>query len=166
MEDYCCKDRCLERVTYACNCSVPAVYCCNEHLAEHARTPGSHMSEYIIITLTQDQRTEQLPRLLERLGDLQRLEHEIVKHAEAIVNCIQAEASKALKHIRGLKKTIIDLITDEGVNKRAYEAIDYFTKESLRLGKIEEIKKKSSNLFQFNLDMWKECNEVIFSRDQ
>ena len=166
MENYCCKDRCLERVKYACNCSEPAVYCCDRHLAEHTRTPGRHLSEYLIITLTQEQRTKQLPRLLEIIRDLQKLEHNIVKHAKAIVNCIQTEASKALKNIKELEKIVIDLITDKEVNKINYEAIDYFTKDSLELEQIERFKNNSRNIFKFKLKNWEECDEVIFSRDK
>ena len=136
------------------------------HLAEHTRAPGSHINESLIITFTQNQRTEQLPRLLEKLRDLQRLEHDIVKHLEAIVNCIQIEASKALKTVQELQKIVIDLITKNEVQKIDYEAIDYSIKDLLGLEKIEEIKNRLRNLFEFNLKNWKECNEVIFSRSK
>ena len=131
MQNRCYKDQCSERVTYSCSCSTPEVYCCDRHLTEHTRTTGRHINEYLIIHLTQDQRTEQLPRLLEILRDLQRFEHEIVQNAEAIVNCFQKEALKALKYIQEFKTTVNNLITNEGVHKIDYEKIVHFTDYSL-----------------------------------
>ena len=163
MQNHCYKDQCWERVTYACNCSVPAVYCCDRHFSEHTRTLGRHINEYLIINLTQDQRTEHLPRLLKLLRDFQRCEHDIVQNVEVIVNCIQNEGIKALKNIKELKKTVIDLIANEGVNKTNYETIAHFINYSIGVDKIEEIKNRLSNIFEFNLKNWKECDEIIFS---
>ena len=163
-ETRCCKAKCLERVTYACNCTVPAVYCCDRHLIEHSRTIGKHANEYLMIPLTEDQKSKLLPILLEMNICLQGYEHDILEHSREIIECISTETSKSLKNIQEYQNIIAELINADEISKISYGTISNLKDCSLGIEKIKKIKNKIKNLFEFNQTKWKECDEAIFSR--
>ena len=91
-------------------------------------------------------------------------------NSKDLIECIEKEAKKTLINIKNLKKIAVDLICERGISKENYERI-----KSITIGnqipiryEVENIKENVKTLFEFDDSegrKWKECNEIIFSRD-
>ena len=161
---------CYERSVWSCNCVNPYAYVCDRHIKKHLRAPGKHETECSIVELTSRQTTEFLPRLKDLLKYFKGYRKRIIDNSKDLIECIEKEAKKTLINIKNLKKIAVDLICERGISKENYERI-----KSITIGnqipiryEVENIKENVKTLFEFDDSEgrnWKECNEIIFSRD-
>ena len=172
MQRKCYESGCTRKVTYACSCTDLKTYSCDDHYLKHTRTPGSHLSECMVVELSQTQRIEALPKFRELISYLQKSQAIIIASGEELIGSITKNIIKALNSIQDLEKSVVELVTGSSIEKEQYEIIKCFHFESSNHlnEKIENIKLNLENLFTFSEDAeepnWKECNEVIYSRDQ
>ena len=161
---------CYERAVWSCNCLDPSVYVCDRHIKRHLRAPGKHETECTIVELTSSQTTLFLPRLKELLKYLKGYRKSIMDNSKVLIECIEKEAKNTLMNIKTFKKIAIDLICERSISKESYERIKSITIENqvpIRY-EVENIKEKVKILFEFDDSegrKWKECNEILFSRD-
>ena len=113
----CNNNQCSGKVTVVCNCTRPPGYFCDLHFPGHMRTPGKHISEYIVAAFTQDQKADLLSKLLQINDDLQVFENKIVREAKESISCINEEISKAQKNIRDLQVIVLKLIKGRGLRE-------------------------------------------------
>ena len=163
---------CLERVTCACKCSNPNLYFCDTHFTRHMRTPGDHVPECMIVQLSGNQTRELLPTLMDFLHYLKRYKRNTMSNTRVLIKCIEKETMKALTHLNELKRIVVDLIAEKSIDKEYYERIQRITNGNHKYisDGAEDMKKIINNLdafyenYNYN-EMWKECNEMIFSRN-
>ena len=158
----------LRRATYACSCTETSVYCCDRHFPEHARAPGKHTSEYLIIKLTQDQQSGLFSKLIQISKHLQVLEQKLLESAKEIINCIQSKTSETLRSIQDINQSINDLIKGKGISKSNYQVVNSFDFENSIpvIRKVEKIKHIIKSLFGLSLKKWKECDEAFYSNGE
>ena len=169
MQKNCSKSQCPERVAYACNCTNPESYFCDVHFSQHTRTPGRHINECLLLTLDEDQKIELLPKLLQITQHLKVLEENIMKNTSALITSIQAEACKSVKKIVEFQRIVNDLITDKGIETNDYTLITEFKFENNNPVTVDDMNTITQSLFEARnrqVNAWKECNQVIFSRDE
>ena len=161
------EDGCKERVTYACKCMSPNMYFCDNHFLRHMRTPGDHITE--CVELSRNQTRELLPKLKELINYLKRCRKNLLDNAKILIECIENETRKALNNIKELENVSVDLISERGINKENFERIKFITDRNYNYidDDVENIKKSiESSCGTYNFEVnWKECNQVIFSRD-
>ena len=90
-------------------------------------------------------------------------------NAKILIECIEKETWKALNNIKELEKASVDLISERSINKENYERIQCITNGNHNYisDDITNIKKSIESLcgtYNFE-ENWKECNQIIFSRD-
>ena len=163
----CTKHQCSDIVVYSCSCADPPKHFCKKHFTKHAMTPGRHLSECLIISLTDDAKIELLSKVQEILKHLDGFECSIMRNAETLISSVEAETLSALKNIGELRILAYSLIPkDECVNKVSYEMITHFRFKDLRVddGKIDKLNSEINNVFKFSNitdEDWKECDQVI-----
>ena len=90
-------------------------------------------------------------------------------NAKILIECIENETRKALNNIKELENVSVDLISERGINKENFERIQFITDGNHNYidDDVENIKKSIESLCgTYNFEgNWKECNQVIFSRD-
>ena len=90
-------------------------------------------------------------------------------NSKILIECIENETRKALNNIKELEKVSVDLISERGINKESFETIQFITYRNHNYidDDVENIKKSIESLSEtYNFEgNWKECNQVIFSRD-
>ena len=161
---------CYERAVWSCNCVNPYLYICDRHIKRHLRAPGEHKTESTIVELTSRQRTEFLPRLKKLLKYFKGYRKSIIDNSKILIECIEKETRKTLMNITNLKKIAVDLICERSISKENYERIKSIPSENqipIRY-EVENIKENLKTLCKFDDSegiKWKECNEIIFSRD-
>ena len=167
----CCFEKgCYESPIWSCNCINPPLYVCDRHINRHMRSLGKHETECTIVELTHRQTIKLLPRLNDLLKHLKGNRKSIKNNSKILIECIQKETKKALININILQKAVVDLICGRSIFKEIYERIKPIKIESqdhIR-NDAEKIKESIKILFEFyyNEDItWKECSEIIFSRD-
>ena len=164
------ENRCSKRVIWACKCTNPSQYFCDSHISSHMRVPGDHLTECMIVELSRNQIAELLPKLKEFTKYLEGCRKSIMDNSNMLMKCIEEEARKALNRIQDLQKTVLDLMSERGVNKENYRRIQCFPFEgSNDIGsKIENTKKTIEGFYEFDDHeeiIWEESNEIIFPRD-
>ena len=180
----CSKNQCSARATYTCNCREPSVLFCVAHISDHLRSPGRHITDSLIILLTEDQKIELLPKLLQITEYLQKFQQSILGSTLALIESIQAELLITCRKIEELQQAVVNLIIDKGTDKDNYEIITNFTfehqmgviktvddiKNSIN-GLLEIQEKQGRDLMDCNKIIeiqekhkkdWKDCDEIIF----
>ena len=170
MNKCCSENVCYESPIWSCSCVNPSVYVCDHHIKRHMRSLGKHETECTNIELTHRQTIEFLPRFKELLKYLKGYRKSIKGSSKILIGCIEKEAKKALMNIKNLQKTVIDLICERSIFRVTYEKI-----KSIKIASQDHISNDAENIkesikilfeFDYNEDItWKECNEIIFSRD-
>ena len=159
---------CKGRVVWACKCTSPYLYFCDEHLLNHGRTPGEHHLECIIVELNRIQTKIVLPKLKDFIKYLKRCRKDVIDNAKILIECIENETRKSLNLIKELAKVSVDLISERSINKENYERIQCCTdlNHNYISDDVENIKLSIKNLYgSYNFEgIWKECTQVIFSR--
>ena len=140
------------------------------HFSEHTRTPGRHLSECLLIMLTEDQKIGLLPKLIQISRFLQGFKHNILRSVDSLIKAIEKEALEAFTKIKELQGIVEDLINDKGIEMNNYEIITRFQVNNKlpAIEKIDDIKTCVEALFKVQEvqdNSWKECNQIIFSRD-
>ena len=166
------EDGCSDRVTYACRCTSPFIYLCDSHLIDHTRTPGEHLTECVIVKLSRNQTRELLPKVKDLIKYLKKHRNTIMNNSKILIECIEKETRKSLYHIKELKQASIDLISERSISKESYEIIQCISVENLHIvsNEVENIKNsiewlcESYKTYNYQ-ETWKECTQVIFSRD-
>ena len=163
------EDGCKDRVTCACKCASPYLYFCDNHFLKHMRTPGDHLSEYMIVELSRNQTRELLPKLKDLIKYLKRCRKNLIDNAKILIECIENETRKALNNIKDLEKVSVDLISERSINKENYERIQCITNGnhnyiSHDITNIKDSIESLCGTYNFGKN-WKECNQVIFSRN-
>ena len=161
------EDGCMERVSFACKCTSPNLYFCDNHFTKHVRTLGNHITECLIIKLNPDQIREWLPKLKDLIAYLKHSRKRILSNSMELIGCIENETRIAVKIIKELVKTSVDLLSERGIYKENYERIQCITPDnsiytSDRAGKIQSCLKDLYKSYNYERN-WKECEHVIFS---
>ena len=170
MKKCCSEDGCMGSVTFACKCTSPNLYFCDNHFTKHVRTLGNHITECLIIKLNPDQIREWLPKLTDLITYLKHSRKRILSNAMMLIGCIENETSIAVNIIKELEKASVDLLSARSIYKETFERIQCITPDnnynyaSDRVGKI---KKSIKSLYKSYNDEgnWKECDQVIYSSD-
>ena len=168
---HCSENECSSRVAYVCNCKQPQLLFCDAHISEHRDSPGKHRTECLIITLTEDQKFELLPKLLLINKYLEGLQQNVLESVKILIKSIQTELLKVINNIDELQQAIKDLINNKGVEIINYELITCFKFDTIvpKIETVTDIKKINQSLNEMEnkrRSMWKECDHVIFSRDK
>ena len=170
MEKECFESGCTNRIAFACSCTNPKTYSCDDHYVWHLRTPASHLPESLIIQLSSVQLNALLPKLGELLQYLQEYEMGIIRNGKDLIGFITKEIKMALARTKYLEKSIIELFVGRGINKDYYQIINSFNFQASPdvSDLVENSKINIKTIFKFpeSEASWKESNEIIFSRDQ
>ena len=134
------------------------------------RSLGDHVTECMIVELSRNQITKLLPKLKECTKYLKGCRKSILDNSKILIKCIEEETGKALNRIQDLQKAVLYLMSGKSVNKEMYEILRCFTfRNSYDISfKIENTKRSIENFYEFydqKGTTWKECSEVIFSKD-
>ena len=171
MDNQCIKSRCLNAGVYACSCTIPESCYCTDHFNEHiANTMGRHLTESLLVNLTEIRSTYSVPKLKQTITYLHACRDNIYNNARSIINCLEASTRTAIRSIQFLEKNIISLISGRSIRKECYERIVFMKTENKPKDTeiLEIIREKIGNLLanNYSRDLWKECNEIIFSIDK
>ena len=163
------KDSCDERFTCICKCSSPYLHFCDKHFIKHMRTPGDHVCEYIVVKFNHNSIKEFLPKLTDVIKHLKMCRNSALEDAKKLIEFIEKKTVKALVTLKELEKIVVDLISKKSISKEYYEKIDYITNRNQQYFGVEvdDIKKSIEKLYDtYNYDEnWKECDQVIFPKD-
>ena len=170
MRKQCLDSGCSKRAIYSCGCTDPKMHFCDDHYSRHLRTPGSHLPECMIVELTPEQRNQILPKLTNLILYLQKCEKDAIRTSEEFIERIMKYTSKTLNNLQELEIAAFDIMSGRSIEKDYYERITNFSIEGDNQvsNSIENIKRdleKALRFDDFEDISWKECNEVIFSRD-
>ena len=165
------EDECMEIITFTCRCKSPYLYFCNDHFIDHVKNPGSHVTDCVMVELDHNQTRELIPKLKDLIEYSRRCRKGIMNDVKILIDCIEKEAWRALNNIKELEKASVDLISGRRISKENYERIQSFIIDNKNdtSDRVKNITKNMRSLYEFyngNDEFWKECNEVIFSRDK
>ena len=151
------------------------MYCCDSHLADHMKTPGEHHTECVVVKLSRNQTRELFPKLKDLIKYLKKRKDLIVNNSKILIESIEKETRKSLNHIKELEQASIDLISERSIDKESYEVIRCISIENPHIvgNEVENIKKSIESLCDsyksykthYDQETWKECTQIIFSRD-
>ena len=170
MNKRCSENGCYESPIWSCKCVNPYLYVCDHHIKRHMRLLRKHEIVYAGVELTSRQTIELLPRFKDLLKYLKGYRKSIKDNSQILIECIEKEAKNALMTAKNLQKAVVDLIGEKIIFKETYERIKSIKIESqdhIR-NDAENIKESMKMLFEFvsyEGISWKECNEIIFSRE-
>ena len=123
-----------------------------------------------MIELNHNQTTELLTKLKDFTKYLKERRKGLMDSSKTLIECIEKETRRALNSIKDLQKGVVDLMSERSIRKENYQVITNMTLENdNNISKqVEKIKESVESLFEFYYyeDIkWKDCSQVIFSRD-
>ena len=163
------EDGCMNRVSFACKCTSPNLYFCDNHFTKHAKTFCNHVTECLVVELSPNQIRKMLPKLTNLITYLKMSRKKTLNNSKILTESIETETRKALNHLQELEKASIDLISVGCTYKKVYEIIQCITTDNNNYAsdRVEKLKMSIEHLYESYNDerIWKDCDQIIFSRD-
>ena len=160
---------CMKSVSFSCKCTSSNLHFCDDHFINHIKTTDEHVPECLVFEFSPEQKKGWIPKLQHMNKYFKSCRKRILNDAKLLMKCIETETKKALSIIKELEKASIDLILEKCFSKEHYKRLQAITADNINYisDEFEICKKSIENVYESYNDerIWKECDQLIFSRD-